>query len=267
MKRAVAFVVGLWAAAILTIALLVPSGHRAAGGELIYVRNVAPQYISDAEIRNDIPAWEAAANRDFAPLWHTTRVRLVFIGRAAVPRGAMSAVFVDKGNVKGALAYHTVTAGVPQIVVYAGTDDYYGYSNSVSFTHELEETLADPTICATNQGYPYPQINVQGGATQLQAPGTVWAQEVSDPVEALSYPRPGANGRPVAISDFVTPDWFNDEVNGPYDFMRAVQAPFTVLVGGYAQWWDGSSWNLIENFRHAARDADGYLLGEKTTRG
>ena len=243
-----------------------PHSVRSSDTETIYVRNLSPRYISDAEIKNDLPAWEAAANEDFAPLWHTTRVDLVFIGKRPAPKGSLSAVFVDKGDVQGALAYHTVTDGVPQIVVYAGTADYYGYSNSVSFTHELEEMLADPTICATNQGYPYPYVTVTDVGQYPQLPGTVWAQEVSDPVEAYSYNRKGADGRPVKISDFITPDWFNDEVDGPYDFMHLVQAPFTVLRGGYAQWWDGTTWSVVENFKHAGRDAAGFLKGDGSVR-
>ena len=231
--------------------------------ETVYIRNLSPHFISDATIKNDIPAWEAAANKDFAPIWHSTRVKLVFLGKARAPKGGIVATFVDKGDVEGALAYHTVTAGAPAIVVYAGTAVYYGYSNSVSFTHELEELLADPTISITNQGWPYRDVTIEDYGSFKQDPGTVWANEVSDPVEAYSYSRRGADGTSVAISDFITPDWFNDEVNGPYDFMHLVQAPFTILHGGYAQYWNGSEWNIVENFRHAGRDADGFLKAEK----
>jgi len=264
---------GLLLAAL--VAVLVTAGFVAGASsdstsavpaETIYVRNVAQQYISDATIRRDIPAWEQAVNHDFAPVWHTTHYRLVFIGRRQAPAGALSAVFVTKGPVKGALAYHTVTAGAPQIVVYAGTADYYGYDNSVSFTHELFELAADPMISVTNQGWPYDYIwypHPNGTINrESQTEGTVWAQEVCDPVESDSYRIDG-----VKISDFVTPDWFNDEVNGPYDHMGLVQQPFTILPGGYAQFWDGMSWNLVENFRGVTTpDAAGFLKGESRER-
>lgn len=259
-------VVGALLGVSIGLALVHAKHSTSLGIETIYVRNVAPQFISDREIQNDIPAWEAAANEDFYSAWHTVRVKLVFIGRKPAPSGAITATFVTKGPVKGALAYHSVEAGAPSITVYAGTADYYGYSNSVSFTHELEELLADPTVSMTNQGYPYPFVNVVGGTVFEQSPGTIWANEVSDPVEESSYTRPGANGKPVSISDFITPNWFNDEVNGPYDFMHLVQAPFTILKGGYAQFWNGLQWNLVENFRHAGRDADGFLKAEKGER-
>src|SRR5207249_4045892 len=118
---------------------------------------------------------------------HTAQFKLVFLGRARAPKGAMVATLVKSGPVEGALAYHTVDKGVPGIVVYTGTGVYYGYDNSVSMTHELEELAADPIVCITNQGWPYDWIwlNKPDGSVQRtqQIEGTVWAQEVSDPVE------------------------------------------------------------------------------------
>lgn len=258
MLKAVGFVVALWAACLTAVVIASSPRQASLGTETIYVRNVAPQYISDATIKRDIPAWQDAINKDFAPAWHTARVRFVFIGRGTAPKGAIAATFVDKGPVKGALAYHTVSRGVPAIIVYAGTDDYYGYSNSVSFTHEAEELLADPEIAILNQGHPYPFVTV-GAQLLPQGSGTIWANEVSDPVEAFHYERDG-----VAISDFITPNWFNDEVNGPYDFMQLVQTPFTILKGGYAQYWDPyQGWVAVTDFRHAGRDANGFLIAEK----
>jgi hypothetical protein len=238
-----------------------PQAPTPAGTETIYVRNVAPLFISDAEIQKDIPAWEASANVDFAPVWHTAQVKLVFIGRRSAPQGASTATFTSKGSVKNALAYHTVSRGAPAIVVYAGVADYYGYLNSVSFTHELFELLADHETSIANQGVPYAPVTVVGGRSFFQPPGTVWINEVCDPVEAFHYERDG-----VAISDFISPNWFNDEVNGSYDYMHLVQQPFTILKGGYAQFWTGLGWAVVQNFRHAGSDADGFLVGEKQGR-
>lgn len=224
----------------------------------IYITNHAPGFISDRTIRHDIPAWEQAANRDLAPVWHTQQVRLRLVAQA--PAGALQAVFKKSGPVQGALAFHEVSRGSPAIVVYAGTDDYYGYSNSVSFTHELFELLADPSISITNQGYSYPDFYLGQTAVPM-LPGTVWANEVCDAVEAYQYRIHG-----VAISDFVTPNWFNDHIGGGYDHMGVVQQPFTITRGGYSQFWDGAQWNVVSNFRHAGRDAAGFLKGERGER-
>lgn len=229
----------------------------------IYIRNLAPQFWSDKEIKNDIPAWEAAINVDFRQFWHSDQYKLVFIGRQSAPIGASVATIVDKGPVEGALAYHSTDGGAPSITVYAGVAALYGYDNSVSMTHELQELAADPTICVTNQGWPYDWIYIQkqDGLHRVgQMEGTVWAQEVSDPVEAYSYPRAGVDGRPVQISDFITPAWFNDGIGSRYDYMGLTTQPFEILIGGYAQYWDGIEWNVIASFRNAKDKA--FLLGD-----
>lgn len=232
-------------------------------GDTIYIRNLAPQFFSDAQIKNDIPAWEDVMNKDFAPAWQTPQFRFIFIGRAQAPKGEMVATFVKRGPIKGALAYHSVEAGVPSITVYSGTSVYYGYDVSVDFTHEAEELAADASISVLNQGYYFDHITV--GDKLFPMPASVWAQEVSDPVEAYSYTRPGANGKPVKCSDFITRNWFNDHVNGGYDFMHLVQEPFTVLPGGYAQFFDGFSWNVVEDFSGTPGE-DGFLRGEQSER-
>jgi hypothetical protein len=125
----------------------------------------------------------------------------------------MQATFVGKGPVKGALAYHWVDGNAPSITVYAGTGDYYGYDNSVSFTHELFELAADPVTSLVNQGWPYDYYWLEKKDTSIKMEPQFgvygWFNEVCDPVEADSYLIDG-----VKISDFITPAWFNDGV-GP----------------------------------------------------
>ena len=232
--------------------------------ETVYVVNHATHYISDREIKADIPAWELAANRDFAPIWHTPQVRIVFKGREKPPAGAIVAVFKSNGPIQGALAFHEVVRGNPAIVVYAGTGRYYGFDNSVSFTHELFEMLDDhPAGTIANQGWPYPYMYV--GEQQIRmTKGTVWSQEVSDAVEAYDYKLNG-----VRISDFVTPNWYNDHVaitrGGFYDFLGVVQQPFSVVRGGYACFWT-TTWTCVQDFRHAGPDAAGFYKGERDVR-
>lgn len=222
----------------------------------IYIENEAPRFISNQTILHDIPAWEQAANKDLAPVWGTPQVRLSLVTQA--PKGGVTAVFKKSGPIQGALAFHYAPRGAAGIVVYAGVDDFYGFSNSVSFTHELFELLADRTISQTNQGWPYPTYEV-GKMVLPQAPGTVWSNEVCDAVEAYAY---RING--VAISDFITPNWFNDHFgNGGYDFMNVAQQPFYIARGGYGAYWDGSSWNVVENFRGVPGDPAGFFKAER----
>lgn len=223
--------------------------------ESVCIVNHAPGYFSDKQILRDIPAWEQAANHDFAPSWDTPHVSITL---SRPHKGCIEALFEKSGSVQGALAYHTVERGQPKIVVYAGTDDYYGYSNSVSFTHELFETLGDPYTSAFNLPWnAYPVVNV-GTQSEAIPQGALAINEVCDPVEAYQY---RLNG--VSISDFITPNWFHDQVSGGYDFMGVVQEPYTVTHGGYVMFEYQGQIIVVENFRHAGRDAAGFLKGER----
>ena len=95
----------------------------AVGQESLYIRNLDPKDFSDAEIQRDIPAWEHAVNVDFASYWHTAHFHLIFIGRAPAPVGQMSAVFVKKGPIQGALAYHTLGGNAPASASPSRNDD------------------------------------------------------------------------------------------------------------------------------------------------
>lgn len=234
--------------------------------QTIYVRNLAPQYISDAQIRHDIPAWEQAVNVDFAKYWNTTRYRIVFIGQQRAPVGEITATFVGKGPVKGALAYHWLDGNAPSITVYAGTGDYYGYNNSVSFTHELFELAADPVTSLVNQGWPYDYYWLEKKNMTLQQQPQFgvygWFNEVCDPVEADSY---RING--VEISDFVGPAWFNDGVGQRYDFMGLAKQPFWIRPGGYAQMLTANGWEIVTNFRKGVASDRGFFLRDPKPRG
>ena len=217
--------------------------------ETIYITNLAPKYWSDKAIKKDIPAWETALNRDFAKYWHTTNYKLVFLGRKPAPEGQISAVIQKKGPIDGALAYHWIERNsAPSITVYAGTGAYYGYDNSVSMTHELFELAADPLTSYASEGYPSafyylekPDLSIE---QHVQEGILAWFNEVADPVEADFY---RING--VAISDFVTPAWFNDGIGTRYDFMGLCQQAFWIRPGGYAQYQDALGWHQVFNFR------------------
>jgi hypothetical protein len=234
------------AAAITLIAGIGATANKTSVVQVIYVQDKST-FVSVAELKNALPAFQAATSKDFAPLWHID-AKLVYLARdAKVPAGAESITLVDSGPVQGALAYHELVNGVADSIIYVGTAKFYGYSWTVGFTHELWEMLVDP-----------------GLTTTFQSPdGRIWAGENADPVEAdkYGYTRAGANGNPVLISDFITAKWFGAEVQGPYDFTNAIQEPLVILPGGYAQWWDGITWNLVDNFRTGGLGSDGAFYG------
>jgi hypothetical protein len=206
--------------------------------QVIYVQNHST-YVSDAELRNALPAFQAATTKDFAPLWHIDAKLVLLPAKEKVPAGAESITLVDKGPVKGALAYHEMVNGVADAIIYTGVAKFYGYQWSVGLTHELWEMLGDAPAGA-------------GSVDAMQAAdGLFWARENADPVEsdADGYDRPGLNGKPVRISDFVTEKWFGALQAGPYDFMNHVQQPFQIDKGGYAQFFQpGLGWVAVNNF-------------------
>lgn len=200
--------------------------------QVIYVRNLS-SFVSDKEVARDLPAFQEATSADFAPSWHID-AKLVFIGRRAAPVGSETITLVDKGPVKGALAYHEMVNGVADAIIYVGVSRFYGYAWSVGFTHELWEMLVDQPAGAG------------AVATVQDSMGTIWANEVADPVESDAD---GFLVNGVLISDFVTGKWFGAEQAGPFDFAGHIERPLVIDKGGYAQWWDGMSWNVVQNFR------------------
>lgn len=243
---------------------------RPVGQQTVYITNLAPKFITDREIENSIPAWEHAVNVDFARYWGTTQYRLVFLGRKPAPPGHISAVFVNKGPQKGALAYHWTERGnAPSITVYAGTGAYFGFSNSVSFTHELFEMAADPVTSYVNVGYPTDYVWLQdkdGNPHESYTSAIGWMSEVSDPVEADSYCRPGGNGKCVKISDFVTPAWFADGVGNRFDFLGLCQQPYWIRPGGYAVYLTATGFDAVYNFRKGHPADAGFSKGERPER-
>lgn len=236
-----------------------PAASPIVASETIYIRNEGQRYFPNRQIRRDILAWEEAANKYFAPVWHTPQVRIVLLRRKQeAPQGGIVATFQEKGPVYGALAYHTDNAGVPGIVVYSGTGVYYGFSNSESFTHEMFELLADQFISEFNIGYEYPFYYLGDKAYSMPT-AAPWFNEVCDPVEKYGWKLHG-----VQISDFITPAWFNDsQGNEGFDYMGLVQHPFQVIRGGYAQFVINGQDNIVTDMRDAGPDAEGFLRGEK----
>lgn len=227
------------AAAIVTLLAGVgATANKTSAVQVIYVQNKS-SIVTDTELKNDLPAFQAALSKDFAPLWHVDG-KLVYITRGtAVPLNAESITLVDKGTVAGALAYHEMKNGVADAIIYVGTSKLGGFAWSVGFTHELWEMLADAPAGAGS------------AVTEQSTNNMIWAREIADPCEADSqgYTRPGADGSPVVISDFVTDRWFGAQSLGPYDFMNHIQAPLVILKGGYAQYWTGTTWVQKTNFR------------------
>jgi hypothetical protein len=184
---------------------------------------------------------------DAAPLWDRSPAAVIYYPQAsAVPPSSHVITMVDtiQDQPKGVLGFHTedqggrlwgVVAAKPELD--SGAQVMTGdWSVSSVLSHEVLELFIDPNcnLWATNDA------------------GKVYSFEVCDPVEAPTY-----TVNDVSVSNFVTPAWFDplsvtkeenraqlDEATRTkhglsvqttqFDKLGLVDAPFTILKGGYA---------------------------------
>src|SRR5437899_2827813 len=182
----------------------------------------ASTVISDEELLRVVLALKAQLNRDFEPAWGLSATLLPILRGETPPDGAWWLTIADDSDVAMALGYHDLTKeGNPLGLVFAKTDLDFGYSWTVTASHELLEMLADP------------DINLMAYRQVTRRQTWFYAYEVCDAVEtdALGYQIDG-----VLVSDFVTPEWF-EGFRAPgsvkFDFQGHVERPFGILPGGY----------------------------------
>ena len=191
----------------------------------IYVVNHSST-ITDAQVARAIPAFQAAADKDFRPEWNATATLKFLPGEDTIsPDGKWWIELTDVPACWFCAGYHDVLGGTPYAVV--GSADGDAKLWQVTFTHELWEMLADPYINRTIVVSPRPGVH------------KLYALETADPVEAdrFAYQRDG-----VWISDFVTEAWFRRGSKGPWDFTGYTRRPLQLLEDGYQLIWTGKEW-------------------------
>jgi hypothetical protein len=188
--------------------------------------------IADADVEGALLALQTQLDRDFAPAWHTAATLSFVAAGSAPPADAWQLVVLDDSDQAEALGYHDLTAeGLPLGKVFAATAAEAGAPWTVVASHELLELLGDPYIDLT--------VFDQSSATA----GTLYALEACDAVQADTYELDG-----VAVSDFVTPEWFGPPTPAPaaaLDQLGLVTAPLELRPGGYIGVFDvtaGSGW-------------------------
>ena len=197
----------------------------------------ASTVLSDAEIRPVVDALQKQVTNDFRPAWGID-AKLTFVPASATPpEGTWWLAILDDSDQAGALGYHDLTPdGLPIGKVFAGTDLKYGYTWSVTASHELLEMLADPNINLS--------VMVQTAETR----GILYAYEVCDACESDND---GYEIGVVRVSDFVFPSWFEDfrtKSSTQFDQTNHIQSPLQLLSGGYIGAFDvssGSGWHQV----------------------
>lgn len=139
-------------------------------------------------------------------------------------------------TLEGALGVHQVTdAGQPLLLDFPVLDAQDNVPWTVTASHEVLETLADPWL--------------RRGAQDDD--GVWWAVEVCDAVENDTYDIDG-----VKVSNFCLPSWSEPPVSRAsvrYDYLGLCTQPWEVRDGGYAQKYDvkTGSWTQIGQMRSA----------------
>jgi hypothetical protein len=171
-----------------------------------------------------IEALAIQVNRDFAPLWGRHVRMSTASNPASVPAGSWYLLITDNSDQAGALGWHDQTDGRPYGEVFVVPAQQGNVVLSTVLSHELLEMLADPWVDSLVQ---YPDAR---GAQNL-AP-----LEVCDPVENDQYNILTSDGTQVAVSNFVTPGYFNPSTQPPalLDFMKKLTGPIPSMTArGY----------------------------------
>jgi hypothetical protein len=180
--------------------------------------------IRDARFANVIPALQAQATEDFCPAWQIEAPTLHLVGINEQPDPSHWKMwFKDTTGENDALGLHDLQNGIPFAIIGVEDDINSGNEISVTAAHELHEMLVDPFI--NRMG---PTI----GDKQ-------YIVETDDAVEADTFgsSRPGLDGKPVRLSNFVLPIYFIPDSQGPWDFAGYLKGPIpSQLPGGYLGW-------------------------------
>lgn len=168
--------------------------------------------VGTAEFTTGVAALQTQINRDFLPAW-SIGAKLNIVTQ---PRGNATIYVLDSSSDAGILGYHDISqTEIPVGFVFALTAKQFGDSWQNTASHELMELLVDPWA------------NLAAEGTFVGSPA-FFAYECCDPVE-------GENGykiNGITVSNFVFPSWFMEQTSKQYDFLKSLDAPFTIGSGG-----------------------------------
>jgi hypothetical protein len=176
--------------------------------------------LTAADVQPVVDALQIQVHQHFAPAWGVD-ADLTFYPNNNPPATSWQLIILDASDQAGALGYHDVTSqGLPLGKVFAGTDNVYGTSWSVTASHELLEMLGDP------------EINLSVFQENSDGSGILYAYENCDACEDDSFGYMIGN---VKVSDFVYPSWFegSQPAGTQFDYCGKITAPFQLLSGGY----------------------------------
>lgn len=191
--------------------------------------------LKDADARVAMNALQKQVRNDFAPVWGID-ADLTFVPRnQSPPPGSWWLSLLDTSDQANALGYHDLTSeGLPMGKVFVKTDQLEHLEWTVTASHELLEMLGDPDV--NLWAFPHPDAKAD----------RLYAYETCDACEADEL---GYEIDRIRVSDFLYPAWFEafhppnptDPEKPPsavFDKQGYIQAPFTILQGGYSLVYD-----------------------------
>lgn len=207
--------------------------------------------IEDQEIVRAAAALQRQVLEHFFPCWGTAATV-----RAASASGAPSPEdwvleLRQTPTLEGALGVHQVTeSGQPLMFDFPVLDAEDGVPWTVTASHEILETLADPWLRRGTQ----------------DDEGAWWAVEICDAVESDTYTIDG-----VYVSNFCLPAWGEPpaiRTTVRFDYLGLCTQPWEVRGGGYAQRYDptAGSWVQVGQMRPARKALYDQGLGRAARR-
>jgi hypothetical protein len=177
--------------------------------------------IDTAQVSQVAAAVQKQVTRDFGPIWGITATVDAFDKLESVPVDYWPVILRDDINQPGAAGFHTDDHGQPFSLVQVDA------SWPLTVSHETLEMLADPFGNRTIAGSPPPQARDKKVGHFKRV---VYLVEVCDPCETQTY---SING--IDVSDFITRHYYDPGggKGSQYSFRGQVEAPHTVLDGGY----------------------------------
>lgn len=233
-----------------------PSGYNEKDDPVVAFVN-ASTLLTDKEVELIQKACQKQVDDHFGPSWHLG-MRSVFIPKGqSAPHQAWQLIFLDNPTIAGALGYHDFINGQPIAYVFISTSQKAKVSPSSVASHEVLEMLSDPLINTTAQ----------------VANQTFYALESCDAVQQSSYNvtvELADMSYPVEVSNFVTPDWFRTQTNGPWDYLRKLNGPLELLPNGsyIGMWTPKTGWiqkNAYGQIEPMEEDDKRYIGEEKST--
>lgn len=186
---------------------------------LVLVNKSTNPNITFADMQSVAQALQVQLDRDFTPIWGIHATLVALDQGEPTPSNSWPMRILDKPE--AGLGIH-LDSGHKPFAEIGATSDW-----SITASHEMLEMLVDPY---GHRLVKAPDIDPSSDQHLVN-----YLVEVGDPCEVYSY-----NINDVAVSDFVTPEYYNENAASgtEVDFLGRLSGPYQVPDGCYISWID-----------------------------